>query len=251
MQGHRRALGWFVTILFMILTPLVAYGAANNVIRPRFSDDSVTFNTMNTYKIQPGDSLWSLAQKLHVSVSDLVAWNNVTDPKFLQVGQTIQYESVWNDGKAYADSIRQDQKGNVTSSEAPAVHTHGLSGRSGGNMDVLSVGKQISCMLTAYTDGPESTGKSPGDPGYGITSTGSRAIQGVTVAVDPRVIPYGTKLFIPGLGFRIAQDTGGAIIGNHIDVFFNNLSVARKFGVKQNVPVYVLPSWFPIPDLRF
>lgn len=96
------------------------------------------------------------------------------------------------------------------------------------------------CTLTAYTAGPESTGKAPGDAGYGITSTGQRAVQGLTVAVDPHVIPYGTELFIPGVGLRVAEDTGGAIVGHHIDVFYNDVQVAREFGVKRNIPVFVV-----------
>ncbi|KPV42104.1 hypothetical protein AN477_19305 [Alicyclobacillus ferrooxydans] len=112
---------------------------------------------------------------------------------------------------------------------------------------VSGLGKVIDCKLTAYTAGPESTGKVPGDPGYDITASGARAVQGVTVAVDPSVIPLGTKLFIPGVGFRVAQDTGGAIIGDHIDVFYNDLTTAVDFGVRQQVPVYILPNWFPFP----
>jgi 3D (Asp-Asp-Asp) domain-containing protein len=106
----------------------------------------------------------------------------------------------------------------------------------------------IDCTLTAYTAGVESTGKEPGDPGYDITATGVPAVQGVTVAVDPSVIPYGTKLFIPGVGYRIAQDTGGAIIGDHIDVFYNDVQTALDFGVKRDVPVYILPASYQFPN---
>lgn len=60
-----------------------------------------------------------------------------------------------------------------------------------------------------------------------------------TVAVDPKVIPYGTKLFIEGYGFAIAADTGTAIKGNKIDVFFNTFKEACNWAVKK-VKVYIL-----------
>lgn len=60
-----------------------------------------------------------------------------------------------------------------------------------------------------------------------------------TIAVDPSVIPYNTKLFVEGYGFAIAADTGTAIIGNTIDVYFNTYNEACRWGVKY-VNVYVL-----------
>jgi 3D (Asp-Asp-Asp) domain-containing protein len=60
-----------------------------------------------------------------------------------------------------------------------------------------------------------------------------------TIAVDRSIIPYGTKLFIEGYGFAIAADTGSAIIGNKIDVYFNTIQQARSWGAKY-VKVYVL-----------
>lgn len=72
----------------------------------------------------------------------------------------------------------------------------------------------------------------------GITAIGRRAGHGV-VAVDPRYIPLGSKLYIPGYGFAVAGDTGGAIVGNRIDLGFNSLADAVRFG-RREITVYRL-----------
>lgn len=64
---------------------------------------------------------------------------------------------------------------------------------------------------------PASAGRSSTDPWYGITATGVPVTQGI-VAVDPNVIPLGTRMYIPGYGFGVAADTGGGISGNMIDL---------------------------------
>lgn len=94
--------------------------------------------------------------------------------------------------------------------------------------------------LTAYTAGEESTGKSKGDPGYGVTASGATVSEGRTIAVDTSVIPMGWWVYIEGVGLRRAEDKGGAIKGNKIDVYFDSVSVATKFGRKKGVKVYVI-----------
>jgi len=78
------------------------------------------------------------------------------------------------------------------------------------------------------------------------THTGSRTATGEmpqvgTVAVDPRVIPLGTRLYVEGYGLAVAADTGGAIKGNRIDVFFNTFRECREWGRKK-VKIYILAS---------
>lgn len=90
--------------------------------------------------------------------------------------------------------------------------------------------KQIKAKVTAYT---------PYDAGCnGITATGTTAKKGV-IAVDPSVIPLGTRVYIPGYGVAVAQDTGGAIKGNRVDVCYMSKNEAFSWGVR-NVPVYIL-----------
>ncbi len=64
-----------------------------------------------------------------------------------------------------------------------------------------------------------------------IGASGERLCQGVSIAVDPAVIPYDSKVYIDGKEY-IAHDCGGAIKGNQIDVYFDNHQDALDFGVR-------------------
>lgn len=72
------------------------------------------------------------------------------------------------------------------------------------------------------------------------TASGTRVTEGRTIAVDPDVIPLGWWVYIEGMGFRRAEDTGGAIKGNKIDMYFDSLQNARDFGRKSGKKVYVI-----------
>ena len=76
----------------------------------------------------------------------------------------------------------------------------------------------------------------------GYTATGTLATDGRTIAVDPDIIPYGTHVLLiwpDGTQHSyIAEDCGGGVNGNHIDVFFNDHQTARAFGV-QSAMVYL------------
>ncbi len=88
--------------------------------------------------------------------------------------------------------------------------------------------------LTAYS-GPQLGQASP------ITATGTTARVGRTVAVDPKVIPLGSRIYIEGLGERIAEDVGGGVKGNHIDVYLGTLPQAFHFGVKRGRVSVIAP----------
>lgn len=93
-------------------------------------------------------------------------------------------------------------------------------------------------IVTAYT------ANDPGMDGRGITATGTKVTYGRTIAVDPKLIPYGSRIFIPALqhwpnrGWFIAEDTGGAIKGYRLDIFIPDRNEALKFG-RQKLKAYV------------
>jgi len=79
--------------------------------------------------------------------------------------------------------------------------------------------------VSAYCSCSQCCGKSDG-----ITFSGEKAVEGITIAADTRVHPIGTKLYIEGIGWRTVQDIGGSIYGNKLDIYFDSHSKALEFG---------------------
>ncbi|WP_151737894.1 3D domain-containing protein [Paenibacillus tengchongensis] len=110
-----------------------------------------------------------------------------------------------------------------------AAASSNVAHKAGIDFEYKKVLKNVS--MTAY---------SSEEPGIGTrTASGTRVTEGRTIAVDPNVIPIGWWVYIEGLGFRRAEDTGGAIKGNKVDVYYDSLSHARNFGRKSRT-VYVI-----------
>lgn len=95
---------------------------------------------------------------------------------------------------------------------------------------VLQFARVIPMVATAYWPDPAWSS--------GYTYTGLKAQYGIA-AVDPTVIPLGTRLYIPGYGFALAADIGGAIKGDRIDLCYDTLAQADAWGLR-DVNVYVL-----------
>ena len=91
----------------------------------------------------------------------------------------------------------------------------------------VNYSKAIRGVCTAYCD-------------VEMTSTGCPTQVGI-VAVNPKVIPYGTRLYIPGYGYAVAGDTGGAMRsgGVLIDVYYNTEAECYRFG-RKTLTVYIL-----------
>lgn len=85
------------------------------------------------------------------------------------------------------------------------------------------------CKLTAYCK--ENYPHICNDGDSSTTATGTVPTAGRTIAVDPKVIPYGSKVIINGHEY-IAEDCGGAVKGNRIDILFNTHQEALSFGIQ-------------------
>ena len=152
--------------------------------------------------------------------SSLASGKTKTLTKGVKGERETVYEVTYRDGK---EVKRTEQSSRITKEPTNAVVAKGTKISVAGG--AINASRTIRMEATAYSGG-------------GITASGLAARVG-RVAVDPRVIPLGTKLYISGYGYCVAADTGGAIKGNRVDLYFNSESQCRQFGRRQ-VTVYVL-----------
>lgn len=156
----------------------------------------------NTYQVKKGDSLWKIANIHKISVNQLKNWNNLGSD-LIKPNQVLKVQ-------------------NTTSTVKQASTTKTASSQT------------ITVKATAFTANCEGCS--------GITATGinlKKNPSAKVIAVDPKVIPLGTKVHVEGYGEAIAGDKGGAIKGNKIDVFISSKQKAINWGVKTvEVKVY-------------
>jgi uncharacterized protein YabE (DUF348 family)/3D (Asp-Asp-Asp) domain-containing protein len=171
-------------------------------------------------------------------------------------------ERVYEDGKLVREEVKEEVVVKPAVQQVVAVGTRknapstlvakadvvqgGLVKLNGKEVKVKKTLKNVT--LTAYSAGPESTGKKPGDKGYGVTRSGTKVQEGRTIAVDPKVIPLGWWVYIEGIGLRRAEDTGGAVKGNKIDIYYESEKTAEKFGTKKGYTVHVIGPVKPTFD---
>ena len=132
-------------------------------------------------------------------------------------------------GKNTEDAVRDFQRaqklnvsGIVDSKTLEKLQSTALSPR--------KIKKEMKVNASAYSSQDPNCSK--------YTSTGQLLRKGI-VAVDPKVIPLGTKMYIPGYGYGIAADIGGAIKGKKIDVAFESRKEALKFG-RRDIVIQIL-----------
>ncbi len=157
----------------------------------------------STYTVKKGDNLYRISVAHKTTIANLKAWNNLKT----NVIHPNQKLAIKAGGKVAAtpsrDTSNAVQKEFMVSASAYTANCHGCSG---------------------------------------ITKTGLNLKKNPhlkVIAVDPKVIPLGSKVHVEGYGYAVAGDIGGAIKGNKIDVFIPTKSAAYKWGRKQ-VKVKVL-----------
>jgi 3D (Asp-Asp-Asp) domain-containing protein/LysM repeat protein len=205
------------------------------------------------YKVIEGDTIWSIALENQVSVAQIKEWNNLkTDvihpglnllifdnlhTKDTVVRKTDTNTSADSEQQAVANTSKQDVKATKTIKPAVKVKVK-VSKKTASKAKAASTKKtkykEITMKATAYTAYCKGCS--------GITATGINLKANPkkkVIAVDPKVIPLGTKVYVEGYGHAIAGDKGGAIKGKRIDVFIPSKKAAINYGVK-NVKVKIL-----------
>lgn len=167
----------------------------------------------STYTVKSGDTLYRIATNHGISLNTLMSWNGITG-HLIYPGDKL----VVNGGSATAPKSSQPASNNSQSSAPAKTSSPAASAQSGKEMTVTAT------AYTAYCAGCS-----------GVTATGinlrANPNQKV-IAVDPSVIPLGSKVWVEGYGEAIAGDTGGAIKGNKIDVFIPSKDAALNWGRK-------------------
>lgn len=169
--------------------------------------------------------------------------------KILQEGQQgekeITTKIVYEDGKEVSSEVVNEVVTKKPVDRIVAVGTlRYFTASRGGSSTKVYYTRSIRMKATSYTSNYACTGKNPGDRGFGITATGTVARRNPsgysTVAVDPDVIPLGTKLYVEGYGYAIAEDVGGAVNGNIIDLYFEPNEMGKGLWSTHYVNVYIL-----------
>jgi 3D (Asp-Asp-Asp) domain-containing protein len=164
-----------------------------------FANDSEAAASVHTVK--KGDTLYKISRQYHVSVSAIKSINHLK-----------------------SDLIKPNQKLKLKGTAKKTVKKVSKKSVSRSNDNVVKEFRVSTTAYTAYCRGCS-----------GITKTGINLRKNPNlkvIAVDPRVIKLGTKVYVEGYGYAIAGDTGSAIKGNKIDVFMPNHSSALKWGRK-------------------
>lgn len=191
------------------------------------------------YRIKQDDTFWTISQAYGLPLNKVLAANKGVDPLNLQEGQTIQLPIKNSVAKAKAPTASK------VSSKQPVQ----IASVADDNTIITASGKSyeykksFSVVASAYSADPSENG------GYGAVDYFGNALKLGTIAVDPKVIPFGTKVFITGYDFAglpkggmiaTASDAGGAIKGKRIDIFIpGSKSKVNMFGL-QDIKVYIL-----------
>lgn len=186
----------------------------------------------STYTIVPGDTLAKISQKVNVSIANLVAWNNIASADHIYAGDVIALnEASKHLAKVTTIQVAQTAQVAPVAQQATKQVAQSQQAQAAPTNDVA---KTLTMSATAYT------AYCAGCSGVTANGTDLRANPGLkVVAVDPSIIPLGTKVWVEGYGTAIAADTGGAIKGNKIDVFIPTEEGALAWG-RKTVTVKIL-----------
>lgn len=213
------------------------------------------------HTVEKGETLWSISQQENVSIQELQVWNNL-DSSVIYPSQALKVEEVSTskthivvsgdtlfsiaqkhnlsvDGLMNSNQLTSDlihpgdelvlegTKAAVAGVNTTSAASSKVSNTASTSATTESTTEEMTVTATAYTAYCEGCS--------GVTSTGIDLISNPNqkvIAVDPTVIPLGSRVWVEGYGEAIAGDIGGAIKGNKIDVFIPSTQDALNWGSK-------------------
>lgn len=187
------------------------------------------------HEVEKGDNLWNIANDYNTTVDELVNINELNNtiihPKqILNVDEEKQTEET----KSEAPAEKSDDNAEKASEEKQAADDESKEKKNDENQSESPEGKTVSANATAYTAHCEGCS--------GVTATGvdlNADPDAKVIAVDPDVIPLGSKVYVEGYGYATADDTGGDIKGDRIDLHVPSKDEAFDFG-RQSVDVTIV-----------
>jgi 3D (Asp-Asp-Asp) domain-containing protein/LysM repeat protein len=196
------------------------------------------------YTVKEGDTLWDIAMDHHVTVSQIKDWNNLMTDLIHPGLNLVIFDGTNTSNQAAAKIPMKEAARAAVTSPAPAKAEAAPAPKPAApapkpaapapkRVEAAATApkpaqKVITVKATAYT--------ASCDGCSGTTATGLNIKENPNakvIAVDPNVIPLGSKVYVEGFGEATAADTGGAIKGNRIDVFIPSEQDALNFGVKR------------------
>lgn len=192
---------------------LIVPGGVREAVAPSFAwSGSGSSAGVTKYTVKPGDTLFSIAVAFGVKTSAILAANGMSNPDYLKIGQELLIPGGQQPRASSAAPPPPQQ--NPPAPSAQPQQERAPSAR-GDQRD----GKSFVATVTSYCL-------------RGRTASGTPVRWGA-VAVDPRVIPLGSKIQIEGFEeVFVAEDTGSGVRGNWVDIWFENCVEARAFGMQ-------------------
>ncbi|MGB3890945.1 MAG: LysM peptidoglycan-binding domain-containing protein [Priestia megaterium] len=238
-----------------------ANNLTSNIIYPNQELNVATIKEM-THKVQQGNTLWSISQQYGVTVDQIKEWNGLKSD-LIYPGEQLKIQSPNGQAQQSSPSVAQAAP-EAQQAQAPAEQTQEEQQQAQAEQaqkeqqqaqaeqaqkeqqqaqaqaqqqqqqqqqpaesSQQASGKSMTVEATAYT------ANCAGCSGTTATGVDLKANPNQKViAVDPSVIPLGSKVYVEGYGEAVAADTGGAIKGNRIDVFVPAEGDAQQFGRK-------------------
>ncbi|WP_064093404.1 3D domain-containing protein [Rossellomorea aquimaris] len=190
-----------------------------------YPDQELTVSSKEYYTVKKGDSLWAISSHYGITVDSLKGWNAL-ESDLIVPGQELLINL--DDKKGPSATANTSEKATTTEETAEvAPEAEEAAAQAEPAADEETVAKELTVEATAYT--ANCAGCS------GTTATGVNLLENPdakVIAVDPNVIPLGSKVYVEGYGYATAEDTGGAIQGNKIDVFIPSQDQAKDWGRK-------------------